>query len=153
MGIKAPADLDAIYEPIAAEMRRLDEFLGGEFQSSEPLLHEILEHVAGFGGKRLRPALLFLCTRLAGGEAAASFGGGGIAGRIGDWRPVCAAAAVAAAHQEGAARRFFDAASSHERRWISYDDMYHEIYNELERERVLADLTDWIGARLGVSAA
>ena len=68
MGIKAPADLDAIYEPIAAEMRRLDEFLGGEFQSSEPLLHEILEHVAGFGGKRLRPALLFLCTRLAGGE-------------------------------------------------------------------------------------
>ena len=31
--------------------------------------------------------------------------------------------------------------------------MYHEIYNELERERVLADLTDWIGERLEVSAA
>ena len=68
MGTKAPPDLDAIYEPIVGEMERLDEFLRGEFQSSEPLIHEILEHVAGFGGKRLRPALLFLCTRLAGGE-------------------------------------------------------------------------------------
>ena len=68
MGTKAPADLDAIYEPIVAEMERLDEFLRGEFQSSEPLIHEILEHVARFGGKRLRPALLFLCTRLVGGE-------------------------------------------------------------------------------------
>lgn len=70
MGIKAPAELDTIYEPIEAEMERLDEFLCGEFQSSEPMIHEILEHVAGFGGKRLRPALLFLCTRLAGGEVA-----------------------------------------------------------------------------------
>lgn len=71
MGIKAPAELDAIFEPIETEMERLDEFLCGEFQSSEPLIHEILEHVAGFGGKRLRPALLFLCTRLAGGEVTA----------------------------------------------------------------------------------
>ena len=68
MGIKAPLDLDAIYRPIEAEMERLDEFLRGEFQATEPFLHEILDHVAGFGGKRLRPALLFLCARLVGGE-------------------------------------------------------------------------------------
>ena len=66
---------------------------------------------------------------------------------------LCQAAGADALVDPRAARRFFDAASSHERRWISYDDMYHEIYNELERERVLADLTDWIGARLVVSAA
>ena len=55
MGTKAPADLDAIYEPIVTEMERLDEFLRGEFQSSEPLIHEILEHVARFGGKKTAP--------------------------------------------------------------------------------------------------
>ena len=48
------------------------------------------------------------CDRLARRDPAASLGGGGIAGRIGDWRPVCAAAALVAAHEEGAARRFFE---------------------------------------------
>lgn len=66
---------------------------------------------------------------------------------------LCQAAGADALVDPRAARRFFDAASSHERCWIAYDDMYHEIYNELERERVLADLTDWIGERLEVSAA
>ena len=68
MGIKAPVDLDVIYRPIEAEMARLDAFLRDEFQAEEPFIHELLEHVAGFGGKRLRPALLFLCTRLVGAE-------------------------------------------------------------------------------------
>lgn len=68
MGTKAPVDLDIIYRPIEAEMGRLDTFLREEFQAGEPFIHELLEHVAGFGGKRLRPALLFLCTRLVGGE-------------------------------------------------------------------------------------
>ncbi|MCH2363071.1 MAG: polyprenyl synthetase family protein [Planctomycetes bacterium] len=68
MGIKAPVDLDIIYRPIEAEMARLDAFLLDEFQAEEPFIHELLEHVAGFGGKRLRPALLFLCTRLVGAE-------------------------------------------------------------------------------------
>ena len=48
------------------------------------------------------------CDRFAGRDAAASLGGGGIAGQIGDWRAVCAAAAVVAAGQEGAARRYFE---------------------------------------------
>ena len=68
MGIEAPAELDTIYAPIEGDLRELDSFLRREFASREPFIHAILEHIARFRGKQIRPALLFLCTRLVGGE-------------------------------------------------------------------------------------
>jgi octaprenyl-diphosphate synthase len=68
MGTEAPADLVLIYAPIERDLMALDRFLRREFAAREPFIDEILKHIACFGGKQLRPALLFLCTRLVGGR-------------------------------------------------------------------------------------
>ncbi|MDP6539066.1 MAG: alpha/beta hydrolase [Planctomycetota bacterium] len=66
---------------------------------------------------------------------------------------LCQVAGADALVDPEAARRFYDSATSSEREWIRYDELYHEIYNELERDRVLADLTAWIETRLEASSA
>ncbi len=71
MGTKAPLELNTIYSPVEADLRALDRFLAAEFESREPFIHEILRHIAQFRGKQIRPALLFLCTRLVGGDVGA----------------------------------------------------------------------------------
>ncbi len=45
-------------------------------------------------------------------------------------------------------RRLFEAAASDDKQRIVYDGMYHEIFNEVDRARVLADLTSWIDAHV-----
>ncbi|HEX3553008.1 MAG TPA: murein transglycosylase A [Thermoanaerobaculia bacterium] len=54
------------------------------------------------------PVFLRSCGVIAGQPDDASLGGGGIAGRAGDWKPVCAAAARLPAGDRAAARRFFE---------------------------------------------
>ncbi|MDP6369695.1 MAG: alpha/beta hydrolase [Planctomycetota bacterium] len=51
-----------------------------------------------------------------------------------------------------ATRRFHEAAGSADKSWIEYEDMYHEIFNELDRQRVLADLCAWLGDQLDKAA-
>ena len=43
------------------------------------------------------------------------------------------------------ARRLYDEAGSSDKRWEIYPDYYHEIFNEIGRERVYADLVAWLG--------
>jgi lysophospholipase len=43
------------------------------------------------------------------------------------------------------ARRLYDEAGSSDKRWEIYPDYYHEIFNEIGRERVFADLVAWLG--------
>ena len=33
------------------------------------------------------------------------------------------------------------------KRWRSYPDAYHELFQELDRERVFSDIADWLDAR------
>jgi len=68
MDTNALADLHGIYSPIEAEIEELKQFLDVEFSSEKPFIREILEHVAEFRGKQIRPALLFLVNRLSGAE-------------------------------------------------------------------------------------
>ena len=68
MDTRAPADLRVIYAPIEKELAFLGQFLEEEFSSGEPFIGRILEHVSQFRGKQIRPALLFLASRLAGAE-------------------------------------------------------------------------------------
>ncbi|MBN2497513.1 MAG: lysophospholipase [Deltaproteobacteria bacterium] len=42
-------------------------------------------------------------------------------------------------------RRFFESAGSSDKRLEIYEDFYHEIFNELGRDRPLSDLVDWLG--------
>jgi acylglycerol lipase len=46
-------------------------------------------------------------------------------------------------------RMVHDRASSDDKTFVHYDELYHELLNEPERERVLADLADWLLARAG----
>jgi octaprenyl-diphosphate synthase len=68
MEAKPAEDLGAIYAPIGEELEGLRRYLEEEFSAREPFIGRILDHVSRFGGKQLRPALLFLVSRLAGAQ-------------------------------------------------------------------------------------
>jgi octaprenyl-diphosphate synthase len=54
------------YEPIAADLARVDEVLRIELKSRYPFVNSLVEHVASYQGKRLRPALLLLTAHATG---------------------------------------------------------------------------------------
>lgn len=56
-------------------------------------------------------------------------------------------AADSLANPEGSTR-FVEAVSSPDKTLRFYDGLYHEIFNEPEREKVLSDLTEWLDARV-----
>ena len=66
MDTRAQLDLQAIYAPVNEDLSLLGDFLRKEFMSPDPMIHDILQHVARFWGKQMRPALLFLTGRLGG---------------------------------------------------------------------------------------
>lgn len=68
MDTEATSDLQLMYAPIQAELERLSRFLKQEFHSPEPFIYQILQHIAKFRGKQIRPALLFLSSKIGGGE-------------------------------------------------------------------------------------
>jgi alpha-beta hydrolase superfamily lysophospholipase len=47
-------------------------------------------------------------------------------------------------------QEFFDHAGSADKQLILYEDYYHDLLNDLGKERVFADILGWIGARLPV---
>ena len=46
-----------------------------------------------------------------------------------------------------AARDFYERAGSTDKTLVAYDEHYHENFNELDRQRVYADLEGWLNAR------
>ncbi len=44
-----------------------------------------------------------------------------------------------------ATRHFFEAAQSEDKNFLLYEDYFHEIFNEVGRARVVADLIAWLG--------
>ena len=50
-------------------------------------------------------------------------------------------------HPDGA-REFFDGLAVADRKFLEYEGFYHEIYNEIQRERPLKDLADWLAPRV-----
>ncbi len=49
-------------------------------------------------------------------------------------------------------QRFFDTAGSTDKTLKLYDGHVHDLLNDLDRERVMADITDWIDTRVGVTS-
>lgn len=47
-----------------------------------------------------------------------------------------------------ATRRFFEALGAEDKEYKEYPGLYHEIFNEVDRDRVLADLVAWLKPRL-----
>ena len=84
MDTEASPDLQVMYAPISKEMLLLSRFLKEEFSSLEPFLWQILQHIARFRGKQIRPALLFLVSKLSRGEGRGDSNGNGRVEPTGD---------------------------------------------------------------------
>ena len=53
-----------IFWPILGRLDDVDSFFGREFERAEPMVREVCAYVLGSGGKRLRPALVLLISRM-----------------------------------------------------------------------------------------
>ena len=58
----APASLESIRAPIAADMERVDEVIRARLDSEVVLIRTISQYIIAAGGKRLRPALVLLAA-------------------------------------------------------------------------------------------
>ena len=61
-----PASLEAIREPIAADLLMVDEVIRRRLDSDVVLIRTIAQYIIGSGGKRLRPALVLLAASACG---------------------------------------------------------------------------------------
>jgi octaprenyl-diphosphate synthase len=59
-------DLAQIFEPIRADLQRVDEEFGRQVQSKVALIPQIGQYIRTSGGKRMRPAVLLMASRLSG---------------------------------------------------------------------------------------
>jgi octaprenyl-diphosphate synthase len=63
---KSSLDLAQIFEPIRADLEKVDEEFGRQIQSKVQLIPQIGQYIRTSGGKRMRPAVLLMAARLAG---------------------------------------------------------------------------------------
>ncbi len=64
----APPELQTLYAPVAAELAEVETVLRAELQSDYPFVDELVRYGCLLGGKRMRPALLLLAAKAAGGR-------------------------------------------------------------------------------------
>jgi octaprenyl-diphosphate synthase len=65
---KFSPSLSQIFEPIRADLERVDSEFGRQIQSQVELIPKIGKYIQTSGGKRIRPAVLLMASRLAGYE-------------------------------------------------------------------------------------
>lgn len=59
--------IERLYAPISSELKTVEAEIKKTLSSDQPYLKQLLAHVNGFGGKRIRPVILLLAARLTGG--------------------------------------------------------------------------------------
>jgi octaprenyl-diphosphate synthase len=64
--VEKSLDLAQIFEPIRADLERVDEEFGRHVQSKVALIPQIGQYIRMSGGKRMRPAVLLMASRLSG---------------------------------------------------------------------------------------
>lgn len=64
----APADLALIFEPIRTDLDAVEQAYASHIQSRVELIPQIARYIQTSGGKRVRPALLLMASRLTGYE-------------------------------------------------------------------------------------
>jgi len=55
-----------VFGPVLDRLELVENFLKGEFSHAEPMVRDVATYVLGSGGKRLRPALVLLVSRMLG---------------------------------------------------------------------------------------
>ena len=58
--------LASIRQPVAHDLKHLDQLILGELHSDISLIQAVTKHIVSAGGKRLRPLVVILCARAAG---------------------------------------------------------------------------------------
>jgi octaprenyl-diphosphate synthase len=53
-----------IFGPVLGRLEDVDDFFAREFERAEPMVRDVCTYVLGSGGKRLRPALVLLISRM-----------------------------------------------------------------------------------------
>jgi len=61
-------ELAECFGPVQSELRWLDDEIKRELESRSPAVEQLVDHISRFAGKRLRPALVYLAAKAAGGE-------------------------------------------------------------------------------------
>jgi octaprenyl-diphosphate synthase len=64
--IRQARQIKQIFEPIGPRLAEVELFFEREFEHSLPMVREVATYVLGSGGKRLRPALVLLVSRMLG---------------------------------------------------------------------------------------
>lgn len=64
--VQKSATLDALYALIRDDLKRTDEVILDRVKNEIPLIHDIVRHIVGSGGKRIRPALTLISAQLCG---------------------------------------------------------------------------------------
>jgi octaprenyl-diphosphate synthase len=64
--IRESRHIRQVFGPIADRLKEVDAFLQRELSQAQPMVREVAGYVLGGGGKRLRPALVLLISRMLG---------------------------------------------------------------------------------------
>jgi len=62
--LQRSAQIREIFWPIMGRLKNVEEFFNREFETTEPMVRDVCTYVLGSGGKRLRPALVLLISRM-----------------------------------------------------------------------------------------
>jgi octaprenyl-diphosphate synthase len=62
--LRRAVQIRELFWPILGRLDDVDEFFVREFERTEPMVREVCTYVLGSGGKRLRPALVLLISRM-----------------------------------------------------------------------------------------
>lgn len=60
------ASLDAMYSIIGNDLKQVDKLILERVKNEIPLISDIVTHIVASGGKRIRPALTLICSKLCG---------------------------------------------------------------------------------------
>lgn len=60
------ASLDAMYSLISGDLRLVDSLILERVRNEIPLINDLVTHIVASGGKRIRPALTLICSKLCG---------------------------------------------------------------------------------------
>ena len=63
-----PASLDALYTLVKGDLARIDQLILARVKNEIALIHQIASHIIASGGKRIRPALTLISSKLCGYE-------------------------------------------------------------------------------------
>lgn len=64
--LKQARQIKQVFGPVLDRLDEVEKFFGREFEAAQPMVRDVATYVLGSGGKRLRPALVLLVSKMLG---------------------------------------------------------------------------------------